>query len=1748
MRIKASVGVFAGLACLTASAVVRRYDVDTTCTTTTTDRSPLVVTVPDAGSAAASNTVLTVTAGMPGPSVSSSAISASVLTFTLSAGTPGITSSAATSGNAHSASTDDSAPVFTVTVPAVTSGTSDTTSLDTTCTSSDIFTLGGSTSAASGPVTVTVTEMPFGTTPAVSTVTVPVVTVTLPGPPPPGWPFDSTSAPAGPLVTLTIPGGNGGSGSDMTVTVPLASILPSSTPAITAPQPTGPAGSVVTVTIPEGSGHTATIVLTITVPDGGLDSWSTIITVPGEAGTPTGPIVTVSASTTSGAVPSVDTTCASPGISDLPSSPESAMTITYTLPMESGMTSPSTGVMTITLSPPVSAPVSNGPFGSWPAGSPMPTFGHHSSPSVGPAMPPSVSTTCSESIITFTIPAISTYSAFTGTLTLSDGAPQLTATDASPAVITLTSTVPAGDQGSPNGETVTPSFSTGIPGQITTTLLGETLTFAGSTLPTGPSPYISHSAGSGHPTQSSNGGEGGSSSSDANVFTVTLPGGQGVSSATDSIPSEETLTLSVSPSVSGLPGLFTVTIPEGPGSPASLNGGYTGTNTGVFTVTASVTPHGTSTSPTATESVFSGFTPSVGTVTYTIPFGPANPESTYTVTFTEFVPSASGSGASTSEVPGYGSPDITSGSSIATPSSASGPAVITLTNEAGSPTVLTLTPKGSLTPSKTAGSGLSPVTVTITDASGSPEVLTLTLTQGSSPATITSAVSSTSQPGSGATPVTYTFTDASGSPHVVTLTPPGESQPATVTSVVASASIPGSGTSPLTVTISDSNGLPHTVTLTLSGEGSVPTETSEVPGYGNGGANGGSTQSVITVRPLSGTPFVATITLSGGAVPTSTPESSEHLSTLTIEQFSTLTFGTASLLTATLSGSPIVITIPVGTGKASTATASTQSGRPLTTMTIPFSGSSTRPTGAAGATPSIVTVTLPNGTPVVVTIPLGGSSATVPGGAGGPTPSVHTLTSLAGSQSVITIPLTGETSTSPAGYGGVGPSGSLVTVTLDSGSSIVLTVPVGGHSATSSGVQASTVTETIGSSLTSGLGHTASLITLTLPSGSPIVVTVPLNGASQGIPTVTGPAGYGGSPATITAPSVVTSASTGSNGHGTVSVSAITLTETVPIGTDGSVTVIQVTTEVTLGPSSVGKSASVSTLVLTPTVMTYTMPGAYGHDGTVLTVTTNVPVSTQSPSVEELTFTLPTAAPSTIASTSTCTSDQDASAVQPEQGSSTAELSLSVITIFPASATDTTCTTFTTVVRSSGKPAGSDSGEVSVVTVSLGSGSSTVLTIPLGAATATQGGSSTCSDTSTQTSSTVRTETVTVGQITGALTVLTFFPDQTDSSSVSLDVSGAPSVASELPPPPQTEFLGAESTQDVPGYTFATAQPAAYGNPVPAYGSPPSGTSAEEPIQGSETSTLVTPTITLSTVGSASASSDDQPTPTIATSTDSTPVGSTSATDTISATVSALNATSTEATSASASLNSTSLVTESPSRSVVPTVTGSTLPSASCGSTGNHGQSMLTFDDVQPSNDTGSDTQVSVDIPSTYRRFQLSHGFSVVDSSVSRYAPSSGNQMIAYSASSAPIAQINLADQGSNACFSFDFLGVSLGCNATGADCNFAITGVQWNGTHEIAQASKTIQIAGCTESSNCTMLHQSLDSAAASQFTNLTALNISLTVDGQPQAWWADDLSVAWTDNTCEGTSCGAVVPPVQIMVLNPRRAFTRRVLRWMA
>jgi len=134
--------------------------------------------------------------------------------------------------------------------------------------------------------------------------------------------------------------------------------------------------------------------------------------------------------------------------------------------------------------------------------------------------------------------------------------------------------------------------------------------------------------------------------------------------------------------------------------------------------------------------------------------------------------------------------------------------------------------------------------------------------------------------------------------------------------------------------------------------------------------------------------------------------------------------------------------------------------------------------------------------------------------------------------------------------------------------------------------------------------------------------------------------------------------------------------------------------------------------------------------------------------------------------------------------------------------------------------------------------------------------------------------------------------------------------------------------------------------------------------------------------------------------------------------------------------------------------------------------------------------------------------------------------MVQYNTSVSPTAQIGLAALRENPCLRFDFLGMGLGCNSTELPCIFDIRGLQWNGVDEVLQANHSFELSACPDSGNCTLRHQLLNSAAAITFTNLTAINITLTVGGQPQTWWGDDLQIAWTDNDCTSAACRAQVP----------------------
>ncbi|KAK0736650.1 hypothetical protein B0T21DRAFT_367310 [Apiosordaria backusii] len=187
-------------------------------------------------------------------------------------------------------------------------------------------------------------------------------------------------------------------------------------------------------------------------------------------------------------------------------------------------------------------------------------------------------------------------------------------------------------------------------------------------------------------------------------------------------------------------------------------------------------------------------------------------------------------------------------------------------------------------------------------------------------------------------------------------------------------------------------------------------------------------------------------------------------------------------------------------------------------------------------------------------------------------------------------------------------------------------------------------------------------------------------------------------------------------------------------------------------------------------------------------------------------------------------------------------------------------------------------------------------------------------------------------------------------------------------------------------------------------------------------------------------------------------------------------------------------------------------------------------------------------VPFPYHRFFFSNGFSVVPPPRTKFKPSSGDQLIQHNSSVSPVAEFGLAQLRSNPCFQFSFLGVSLGCDSTNDPCVFNITGLRWNGTDDVVEARHTFEVAACSKKTDCSLSHQILNSAAELPFSNLTSLNISLTVAGKPETWWADDLQIAWADNDCTAAACRSLVPNT-IMIPHKPQTFTtraKRLLRW--
>lgn len=163
-----------------------------------------------------------------------------------------------------------------------------------------------------------------------------------------------------------------------------------------------------------------------------------------------------------------------------------------------------------------------------------------------------------------------------------------------------------------------------------------------------------------------------------------------------------------------------------------------------------------------------------------------------------------------------------------------------------------------------------------------------------------------------------------------------------------------------------------------------------------------------------------------------------------------------------------------------------------------------------------------------------------------------------------------------------------------------------------------------------------------------------------------------------------------------------------------------------------------------------------------------------------------------------------------------------------------------------------------------------------------------------------------------------------------------------------------------------------------------------------------------------------------------------------------------------------------------------------------------------------------------YHRLTWSDGFRVFPASFVPYKASSGQLVLEYSSSSPAadeIAQIGLGALQEKLCFRFDFSSFRAGCAATRANCDFNITGLSWDGEEqrEVVVESRTFSIRPCAAQRNCALALIAADDTAG--LTNLTAVLIDVTSDGQPQRWWADDLALNWTDGSCEAAACRSQV-----------------------
>lgn len=215
---------------------------------------------------------------------------------------------------------------------------------------------------------------------------------------------------------------------------------------------------------------------------------------------------------------------------------------------------------------------------------------------------------------------------------------------------------------------------------------------------------------------------------------------------------------------------------------------------------------------------------------------------------------------------------------------------------------------------------------------------------------------------------------------------------------------------------------------------------------------------------------------------------------------------------------------------------------------------------------------------------------------------------------------------------------------------------------------------------------------------------------------------------------------------------------------------------------------------------------------------------------------------------------------------------------------------------------------------------------------------------------------------------------------------------------------------------------------------------------------------------------------------------------------------------------------------------------------------IFQYDDIPPLTAVDLGQTRPMPLFSPYHRFTYSTGFYVIPPPEGPYRPSSGRLMLQIE----PPAVRNSTDTELdpdavefgveprvllNPCFHVNMVSINLGCDSTGSPCQFTFLGLRYNATtrDNDVVANRTLQVAACPQQADC-----NLEPTAVTGLMDLTAIIIKLSVAGRPARWYADDLSLAWTDNSCQAAQCRSQVPDrlfgKDIKNGDMRRAISRR------